>query len=395
MKSHYQVIIIGAGPSGIGVATALHEKGIDDIIILDREKTAGGVPRHCQHPTFGIQTYHRLMKGSTYVKKILSKIPNVEIATQVDVCKIKPHGEIDCITPGGLKTITANYVVLATGVRETPRHPRLITGLRPAGIMTTGALQQFVYLKKLLPCKKPIIVGTELVSFSALWTLKQQQVKAVAMIEENNRTTAYRVSPLFAKIMGTPIYYKTHISDIEGLDRVEGITIKDEYGNTQHIECDSVIFTGQFTGEYTLIRDSHLAYNPRTGCPITNSFSQCSDPSYFSVGNMMHPADMGDQCYQEGLKIGCNILGTSQTEMNIPISFDNSIAIGYPTALSPNYPTTINIRVKHQIQGIITVSQGNHILLSKKKKMLPARRILLKNIIPKNKRLPIKITISN
>lgn len=53
MKPCYDVVIIGAGPAGIAAATSLQAQGITDILLLDREKEAGGVPRHCQHPTFG------------------------------------------------------------------------------------------------------------------------------------------------------------------------------------------------------------------------------------------------------------------------------------------------------------------------------------------------------
>ena len=77
-----------------------------------------------------------------------------------------------------------------------------VSGLRPQGVLTAGALQQFVYLRGLQPGKAPVVVGTELVSFSALWTLRNAGVRAVAMIENGDRPVARRLSALYARLMG-------------------------------------------------------------------------------------------------------------------------------------------------------------------------------------------------
>jgi hypothetical protein len=94
------------------------------------------------------------------------------------------------VSPAGLDRISAERVILATGLREAPRSARLIGGDRPWGVLTTGALQSFVYLERLRPFRRPVIVGTELVSFSAILTARKAGMQPVTMIEENGRTTA-------------------------------------------------------------------------------------------------------------------------------------------------------------------------------------------------------------
>jgi hypothetical protein len=66
-------------------------------------------------------------------------------------------------------------------------------------VTTTGALQQFIYSANLRPFKHPVIFGTELVSFSALWTLIHAGIQPVAMIKTGPRISAYRPSTLFAQ----------------------------------------------------------------------------------------------------------------------------------------------------------------------------------------------------
>ena len=73
--------------------------------------------------------------------------------------------------PGGRSTLDPAAVVLATGCRERPRSARLVPGSRPAGVMTTGMLQQLVYVSDLPAGRRALVVGAEHVSFSAIATL--------------------------------------------------------------------------------------------------------------------------------------------------------------------------------------------------------------------------------
>ena len=60
----------------------------------------------------------------------------------------------------GASTLEPAAVVLATGCRERPRSARLVPGSRPEGVMTTGTLQQLVYLKGLSPGTRALVVGS-------------------------------------------------------------------------------------------------------------------------------------------------------------------------------------------------------------------------------------------
>ncbi len=97
------------------------------------------------------------------------------------------HPELSFTSPAGLGEIEAGAVLLATGVRERPRAARMIPGTRPQGIYTTGSLQRFVYQEHLPVGKRAVIVGAELVSLSALMTLRHAGVKCVMMTTEESR----------------------------------------------------------------------------------------------------------------------------------------------------------------------------------------------------------------
>ncbi len=390
MKTHYEVIIIGAGPAGIGAATALEKAGIHDYIVLEREAAVGGVPRHCHHPSFGIKTHYYPMTGPHYIQKILSGLSLEKFVTQATVIAIQPKGHLEISTPHGIITVYGKRIILATGARETPRHPRLVSGLRPQGILTTGALQQLIYLQNLKPCRAPVIVGTEVVSFSALWTLRAAGIKTKAMLESYSRPLAWRASALLPTVLGTSIHYHTKISEIGGLKRVEYIEFENILtGEKQQIMCDSVIFTGKFVGEYTLIRHSHLAQLPQTGCPITDQFGRCSDDSYFATGNMLHPVETGEQCFLEGRRIGENVAHALQGHLpvmrqRIPIiSKDSRLRVVFPSCLSgikEAQTLTLRLRTAGYIRGELIVRSGVEVLSRTKVHQLPERGITVKNI---------------
>ena len=300
--NHCDVAIIGAGPAGLAAAATLKKQGIEHVLVLDRESEAGGIPRHCGHPPFGIIEYARLMTGPSYAKRLVASAQKagVDIALKTSVTKLGFGGILTIATPKGMGELKAKRVLLATGVRETPRSARLVSGDRMLGISTTGALQSMVYLKNLIPFRYPLVVGTQIVSFSALLTCKKAGIKPVAMIEEKSSPTISWPLHHASSLFGVPLFLNTRITNIIGKDRVEMVQVLDGKKNTREIVCDGVLFTGQFTPESTLARMSHLDLDYGTGSPVIDGFGRCSDPSYWAAGNLLQPVNIAFNCWREG-----------------------------------------------------------------------------------------------
>jgi len=297
------VAIIGSGPAGIAAATALKENGVDSVIVLERETEAGGIPRHCGHPPFGVSEYRRVLTGPSYAKKNVSIAINsgVEILVQTTVTSLGKDGLLEINSPKGVSKLKAKRVVIATGTRETPRSARMISGQRPLGICTTGTLQSMVYLKNRIPFKCPVIVGTEIVSFSSLLTCRKAGIKPVAMLEEGARPKVMWPINYASNLAGVPLLKGTRITDIGGRERVEYVKVSDCKGNEKEIACDGVLFTGLFTPESSLVRLSHLTIDEVSGEPIVDKYNRCSDPIYYAVGNVIFkPVKVAGKCWREG-----------------------------------------------------------------------------------------------
>ena len=100
--------------------------------------------------------------------------------------------------------------------------------------MNTGALQQFVYLHGKCPFERPVVIGSELVAFSTLLTLRHAGLKPLAIIEENARITARAPGKWIARLgFGVPVLTNTRLLRIIGRDRVTGIEIDRGFGPEQ------------------------------------------------------------------------------------------------------------------------------------------------------------------
>ena len=49
---------------------ALRGRGVDRVLVLEREAAAGGVPRHCGHSPFGMREFGRVLTGPAYARRL-------------------------------------------------------------------------------------------------------------------------------------------------------------------------------------------------------------------------------------------------------------------------------------------------------------------------------------
>lgn len=326
---HCDVAIIGSGPAGLSAAITLKKSGLDNIIVIERESEAGGVPRHCGHPPFGFKEYKRVLTGPKYAEKNVQRALKLgtDIQCKTTVTKLGKSGELSLATPDGLKTLIAKKVLIATGARETPRSARFISGDRALGIYNTGALQAMVYLKGKIPFKRPVIIGTEIVSFSALLTCRKAGIKPIAMIEANNKTSVRWPIYYSRYLFSTKLFLNSKINKLIGKSRIEAAEIINNSGEITTLDCDGVLFTGMFTPESSLVQMSHLSFDHDTYSPKVDELGRCSDPAYYAAGNVRQlPAEAGRNkvfyakgqapqtvnvagfCWEQGHNIAKNIL---------------------------------------------------------------------------------------
>ncbi|HLE30791.1 MAG TPA: FAD-dependent oxidoreductase [Anaerolineales bacterium] len=340
------VLIVGAGPAGLAAAIELKRLGVRDVILVDRELEAGGIPRLCHHAGFGLRDLRGMYSGPGYARRYVrqAEAAAIEMRTSTTIMGWQGPTRVNFTSPRGLGQIEARAILLATGCRERPRAARLVPGGRPQGVFTTGSLQRFVYQRRLPVGKRAVIVGAELVSLSALMTLLHARVSAAAMVTElpeHQIYFPYRPAKwYFADVLArTPVMTGARLSRILGRGRVEGVEITHlDSGQTELIACDTVVFTGDWIPEHELARLGGLAVDPGTRGPRVDSGFRTSAQGVFAAGNLLHGAETADVSALEGRHAARRIhefLSHGLWPARIlPIQVDKPLAWVFPNAVS-------------------------------------------------------------
>lgn len=385
----HDVIVIGGGPAGLSAAIELRRRGIADVIVIEREREAGGIPRHCGHPPFGLREFGRLYSGPAYARRLVEEARKSGVTVQTGHTLTggrvdEPAIILSVATADGIKEMAARRVLVATGTRETTRAQRMISGERPLGVFNTGALQAYAYIEHRRPFERPVIIGTELVALSAILTCRSLGAKPVAMIEERLRPTA--PLPLFAfpRMLGIPVMTGTKLIDIIGRPRVEAVRVRDRNGNEREIACDGVILSGQFTPEAQAARLLGIEIDPHTGGPAIDQFGRTSHPAIFAAGNVLHPVETAGWCFREGRTIAGFIArdlesGLPDASGALPLAAGGALRYVVPQRIVPGETGIghLQMRVKASASGTLSVSQSGTVRSKMTISRLPERRLTL------------------
>jgi thioredoxin reductase len=291
------VVVVGGGPAGLACGIELRRRGASDVLVLEREERAGGIPRHCHHQGFGIRDLRRCMSGPRYARRYVeaARLAGCSIEEQAMVTGWSADGALEVTSPAGPRAQSATAVVLATGCRERPRAARLVPGSRPAGVMTTGTLQQLVEGGERLR-GRALIVGAEHVSFSALLTLRQAGARVVGMITELERQQSLALAAAAARVRyGTALWTRTALRAIHGRERVESVEIEDlDSGATHALHCETVVFTADWIPDHELAVTAGLELDRLTRGPRVDTALRTSRAGVFAAGNVLQGTEPAD-----------------------------------------------------------------------------------------------------
>jgi thioredoxin reductase len=293
------VAVVGGGPAGLAAAVELRRRGVGGVVVLEREPEAGGIPRHAKHPGFGLRDLRRPLSGPAYARRWveLAREAGVEVLEETMVTGWGQSGlELELTSARGRSTLDPAAIVLATGCRERPRSARLVPGSRPAGVMTTGMLQQLVYLRGLPAGRRALVVGAEHVSFSAILTLAHGGTDTVALTTELPRHASLAAFRAGARLRyRVPVWTRTRVTAIHGRPRVEQVDLTElDTGRTRTVECDTVVFTADWIPDHELAVMAGLELDPATRGPAVDPALRSSRPGVFAAGNLLHGAEQAD-----------------------------------------------------------------------------------------------------
>jgi thioredoxin reductase len=327
------VLVVGAGPAGLSAAVELRRLGVETVLVADREAAAGGVPRHSWHTGYGLRDLRRVMTGPAYARALVdaavSAGASLRLGTTVSCLRGGPSAVLTSAvltSSAGIETVQARAVLLATGCRERPRAARLVPGDRPAGVMTTGELQQRVYLGGERLTGRAVIVGAEHVSFSAAVTLAHAGARVVALVTELGRQQSYAAFRVGAAVRWrVPVWTGCMVSRIVGRGELSGVEVTSA-GVVRFVPCSTVVFTGDWIPDYELARVAGLEMDAGTRGPVVDTALETSSAGVFAAGNLVHAAETADIAALGGRHAARHIAaalgaagGTGTRETRVPV----------------------------------------------------------------------------
>jgi NADPH-dependent 2,4-dienoyl-CoA reductase/sulfur reductase-like enzyme len=309
------LVIIGGGPAGLAAAISARENGVDDILILERDKYLGGILNQCIHNGFGLHMFGEQLTGPEYADRFIKKAleHNIEFKLDTMVLNITKEKIITAISPvDGLINIDAKAIILAMGCRERTRGALNIPGTRPAGIFTAGAAQKFVNIEGYMVGKKVVILGSGDIGLimARRMTLEGAEVKMVLEIMPYSTGLKRNIAQCLDDF-NIPLLFNHTIVMIHGYNRLEGVTTaevdsdkKPIPGTELYIECDTLLLSVGLIPENELSRDAGILIDVTTSGPVVDESMQTSVEGVFACGNVVHVHDLVDFVSEESMLAG-------------------------------------------------------------------------------------------
>ena len=312
---HIGVLIVGGGPAGLAAALAAKEKGIDNVLILERDKELGGILNQCIHNGFGLHTFKEELTGPEYAGRFIERVEKAGIPYKLGtmVMDIRPDRTVLAMNrEEGRVEYQCDAIVLAMGCRERTRAAICVPGTRPSGLYTAGSAQRLINRQNIMVGKEVVILGSGDIGMimARRMTLEGAKVKMVVELADYLAgLTRNRVQCL--DDFGIELKLSHTITRIVGEQRVTGVYIAPVDEKKQPIteqeffvECDTVLFSVGLLPENELTRKAGISINPITNGPAVNQYMQTSAEAVFACGNVVHVNDLVDNVSAESERAG-------------------------------------------------------------------------------------------
>jgi len=389
-----EVIIIGGGAAGLAAAVACQQKGIEDILIIERGAYLGGILNQCIHDGFGLEKFHTSLSGPEYAQRYIDQVVDKKIPFLLNsmVVNLTPQKEVIVVNNNGLHHYQSKAVILAMGCRERTRGAISIPGARPSGIFTAGVAQELINLKNYMIGNKIVILGSGDVGLIMARRLTLEGAEVITVAEKLPYSSGLpRNINQCLYDFEIPLLLSHTVIDIEGNGRLSGVTIA-QLGKRggiipstkKKIACDTLLLSVGLIPENELSREAGIVLDNITGGPQVDERGQTSVPGAFACGNVLQVHDIVDNVSLEAEYIVEGVAeylgGKITKEREIEVELGEGLRYVVPQTLMRPKDTIFSFRVNQPGEKKVLIFEDNKTLIKKKslRRVNPAEMIRIK-----------------
>lgn len=323
----YDIIIVGAGPSGLAAAIeAKRENDELSILIIEKEEDLGGSLNECIHCAFGKDVFNEPLTGTEFAQRFIDSINELEIDVKLDttVIGISKEKVVTYVSPSeGVVSIEARAVIITTGIRELFSGNISIPLNKFAGIYTVGTAHKFINSQGYLPGKNIVILGTSDTSLIVARRLILEGAKVAAIIESGDELRAKsEYARRIVSDFDIPVYFGYRVNEVIGSERINELKVskieeqdEEQLFVLESLECDSLLISVNFLPDKRLADLLGLEMNLETqGIKLFDDFTT-SIEGIFAAGGVVRGYDSADLCAKEGKKVAIEVVKKLENEM--------------------------------------------------------------------------------
>lgn len=291
----YDLIIVGAGPSGLSAGIEAAKRGLRVVIFDENEKPGGQLFKQI-HKFFGSKEHRAKVRGFVIGQQLLDEAAEAGVEVVLNATVIGLYQDKEVVVKRGdeIEHFKGNAVIIATGAAEN-----MVTfpGWTLPGVIGAGAAQTMMNLHGVLPGKRVLMLGSGNVGLVVSFQLEQCGCEVVALVDAAPRVGGYGVHAAKVARTGVPFYLSHTIVKAEGEEYVTGVTIaevdsKFQFipGTEKHFDVDTICLAVGLSPMSQLLKMAgcKMGDNPKRGgqVPICDEYGRTSLPGVFVAGDV-------------------------------------------------------------------------------------------------------------
>jgi thioredoxin reductase/NAD-dependent dihydropyrimidine dehydrogenase PreA subunit len=289
----YDLIVIGAGPSGLSAAAEAASLGLG-VAVFDENSKPGGQLFKQIHKFFGSKEHKAKKRGFNIGAELLDEALGlgVEVFLDSPVAGLYNNREIIVHQNNAVNHLKGDTIIVATGANE---NMLAFEGWTLPGVMGAGAAQTMMNINRVKPGNKVLMLGSGNVGLVVGFQLLQAGCELVAVIDAAPNIGGYGVHASKLSRTGVPFFLSHTIVRAEGSDCVTGAVIgqvdlnwKLIPGTEKHLNVDTICIAVGLSPAADLLKMAGCDMRPDGPgmLPVCDENGETSIPGVYAAGDV-------------------------------------------------------------------------------------------------------------